>query len=88
MEFEWDEAKNRSNQIKHGVAFTLAETFGWNEAIIEVDDRRDYGEERLVARGFADDGFGYHIAFTVRADVVRIISARRFNRKDYQRYGT
>ena len=87
MEFEWDEAKNRTNLVKHRVGFEFAEQFLWGEAIIEPDNRRDYGEERFVARGPATDGLSYHIAFTLRDNRVRIITMRRFSRKDYLRYG-
>lgn len=88
MDFEWDEAKNRTNQIKHKVGFELVEAFIWERAIIEPDLRRDYGEERYIARGPATDGLGYHVVFTVRGPRVRIITMRRFNKKDYLRYGT
>jgi uncharacterized protein len=88
MDFEWDEDKNRSNLAKHGVGFELAASFLWDRAIIRADTRRDYGEPRFIARGPALDGGGYHIAFTLRSTNVRIISIRRFNTKDYVRYGT
>lgn len=87
MEFEWDEAKNATNLLKHQVRFELAEQFLWSEAIIEPDNRRDYGEDRFVARGRAADGLGYHIAFTMRGQILRIITMRRFSRRDYRRYG-
>ena len=87
MDFEWDEAKNASNMAKHGVSFDVAAGFFWDQAIIEPDTRRDYGEGRFVARGRAEDGIGYHIAFTMRGDRLRIITMRRFSRRDYLRYG-
>jgi uncharacterized protein len=87
MDFEWDEAKNQSNLEKHGVGFELASSFSWDRAIIRPDTRRDYGEPRFLARGPASDGLGYHIAFTLRGTNVRIISIRRFNTRDYLRYG-
>lgn len=88
MEFEWDEAKDRSNQAKHQVSFETAATFFWADALIQRDDRADYGEERFIARGLSASGDGYHVVFTMRGPVVRIISMRRFSRKDYDRYGT
>jgi hypothetical protein len=87
MDFEWDETKNASNKVKHQVGFELAKRFLWDEAIIEPDNRRDYGEERFIARGLASDGLGYHVAFTMRGDRLRVITMRRFSRKDYMRYG-
>ena len=88
MEFEWDETKNQTNLVKHGVSFDLAASFLWDQAIILEDNRRDYGETRFIARGPAEDGKGYHVAFTLRGTNVRIISVRRFSTKDYARYGS
>jgi uncharacterized protein len=86
MDFEWDEAKNRSNKIKHGVDFEIALQFDWAGAGVLVDGRRDYGEERLVAYGEANDGDGYVIVFTIRVGIYRVISIRRFGRGDYLTY--
>lgn len=87
MDFEWDEAKNSSNLAKHGVSFGLVRSFDWSGAIIERDDRTDYGEDRFLARGVAADGQGYSIVFTFRVAAIRIISIRPFNRKEHRRYG-
>ena len=87
MDFEWDEAKNRTNLAKHHVRFELVEMFNWDTAVIELDDRADYGEERYLARGHTYDGAGYSIVFTHRGSAVRIISVRPFNKKEETRYG-
>lgn len=87
MEFEWDEAKNASNRAKHGVDFTLAISFDWSGALIGRDDRAEYGEDRFLARGYALDGQGYSIVFTLRGPTTRVISIRPFNSKEYSRYG-
>ena len=49
--FEWDEAKNRSNLVKHGLDFGDAEKVFAGPSITFVDDRFDYGEERLIHPG-------------------------------------
>jgi uncharacterized protein len=82
MEFEWDEAKNSKNHIKHGVGFDLARAFDWDNAIIEPDLRRDYGEMRYLARGLISGREGYHVVFTLKGERLCIISMRPFNRKD------
>ncbi|MEZ2329915.1 BrnT family toxin [Mesorhizobium sp. RCC_202] len=51
MRFEWDAAKARANKAKHGVDFELAPEFDFANAVIAIDDREIYGEERLVAKG-------------------------------------
>jgi uncharacterized DUF497 family protein len=87
MDFEWDETKCRANEAKHGVSFEVAALFDWQAAVIDRDDRRDYGEERYLARGYAANGIGYSIVFTMRETTFRIISMRPFNRKEELRYG-
>lgn len=82
-----DEEKNRANRRKHGVDFGFVHRFDFEGAIIESDARRDYGEARFIARGFTDDGYGYHLAFTMRGPRLRVISMRRFNSREYRRYG-
>jgi uncharacterized DUF497 family protein len=49
LEFEWHDAKAAANVRAHGVSFELAKTvFRDPFAIERLDDRADYGEERLV----------------------------------------
>jgi uncharacterized protein len=86
MDFEWDEAKNQSNLAKHGVGFDVAYGFDWDNAGYRLDDRFDYGEQRMLAYGIGQDGESYVVAFTIRNDTYRIISVRRFGRKDHRFY--
>jgi uncharacterized DUF497 family protein len=61
---------------RHGVSFDAAtRVFADPFAIERVDDRRDYGEERFVIVGMVD-GRLLFVAFTMRAERIRIISAR------------
>jgi uncharacterized DUF497 family protein len=83
IRFEWDAKKATSNLAKHGVTFEMArESFKDPQAFVEIDDRQDYGEERLVR--IAMVGIRYvHVIYAERADprsgdeVIRIISARK-----------
>lgn len=75
-EFEWDDAKAADNFAKHGISFDAASrVFQDPFAIERLDDRRDYGEERFVIVGMVDERLLF-VAFTMRADRIRIISAR------------
>lgn len=48
MEFEWDEAKAAANLANHGISFTAAAQALEDPRRIEIlDDRFDYGEERI-----------------------------------------
>ena len=74
--FEWHDAKAAENLAEHGVAFEAArEVFGDPFAIDWLDDRRDYGEARFVIIGMAAGRLLY-VAYTMREERIRIISAR------------
>ena len=64
-EFGWDSAKAASNLAKHGVSFRrAARIFGPRKPLLErVDDRKDYGEERIRAVG-ESEGVLYTVVFT------------------------
>lgn len=47
MGFEWDEGKNRSNQVKHKVSFDSAALVFQDPHAISVLDRVEDGEEAL-----------------------------------------
>ena len=86
MEFEWDEAKRRRNLEKHGVDFAYALEFAWEDALVIVDDRFCYGEERRIALGMFR-GRVHVVVHTVRGNVTRMIGFRRANareRRDYE----
>lgn len=63
LEFEWDEAKARSNLDKHGVSFLTAAAVFRNERLERIDDREDYGEVRWLALGRVEMEI-YRVAYT------------------------
>jgi uncharacterized DUF497 family protein len=74
--FEWDPAKAASNERLHGVSFQAATEVFKDPFVLEfIDDRKDYGEERCVIIGMVDERILY-VAFTMRGEAIRIISAR------------
>ena len=85
MEFEWDEAKRRSNLAKHGVDFTDAGQVLADARLVLEDTRRDYGEQRCLAFGEMN-GLLFVVAFTLRDGAFRIISARRANSRERRFY--
>ncbi len=85
-EFEWDEEKAATNQRTHGIAFHEAvAAFRDPFAVERVDDREDYGEERINLVGICA-GVLVHVTYTERADRIRIISARRAERHEQDDY--
>ena len=86
MQFDFDPAKDALNRRKHGLSLGRARDFDWPAAVIELDNRRDYGERRF--RAYANmDGRLHMAAFTLRNGVTRIISLRRANKREVKRYG-
>ena len=84
--FEWDEEKAAENWRRHGVTFRQgAEALGDPVAIEEIDDREDYGEERVNVLGMRQ-GVILHVTYTQRGDRIRIISARRATRHEQEHY--
>lgn len=78
--FEWDGSKAAANFIKHGVTFeTAQDAFADPFAIERRDDRSDYCEERWVTIGMAQDR-RLSVAYTMRQEQIRIISARAKSR--------
>lgn len=96
MRYEWDEKKNRLNQKKHGVSFEAAALALEDENCLVRQDRIDEtGEQRWHAVGAAQLEAGIRaVLFVVHVyrevtngeEVVRIISARRADQHDIERY--
>jgi len=75
MDFEWDSAKELANRKKHGVDFRTAAKVFLDPHVIEFDDPDASDELRFNAIGLVD-GRMLFVTYTMRATVVRIISAR------------
>jgi uncharacterized DUF497 family protein len=82
---EWDEVKNRSNLIKHGLDFGDAERVFAGPCVTFLDDRFDYGEERYITLGVLS-GRVVIIAHAPRGGDTRIISMRKANRREQKIY--
>ena len=85
MEFEWDEAKRRSNLRKHGIDFVGVEQLFEGVTVTILDDRSDYGEERFVTFGLLD-GRVVAVAHTEADKVMRIISVRKATKNEESGY--
>ena len=82
---EWDEVKNRSNLLKHGLDFGDAENLFAGPCVTFADDRFDYGEERYITLG-VPSGRVVIIAHAPRGDGTRTISMRKANRREQKIY--
>ena len=83
MQYEWDEAKRKSNAQKHGIDFAAVEAFDWESALVARSDQG--GEVRYVAIGYVDVRLCC-IVFTERRARIRVISLRCASRREERRY--
>ena len=84
--FQWDDAKAALNVAAHGVTFEAARlVFADAFAIDWRDEREDYGEDRYSIIGAVEQNLLY-VAYTMRGDAIRIISARGAEPHERRRY--
>ena len=92
MIYEWDENKRITNIKNHGIDFVDAvEIFSDPNRIETVDERQDYGEERLQTIGYAPTMPGLlFVVFTYRGDNTkrRMISARKASKYERAQYNS
>lgn len=89
MKFDWDDAKNRINQKKHGVWFEEAQTVWADEYSVEFfDPEHSEEEDRFIRIGMSSRSNLLIVVFCERdhGDVVRIISARKATDKEKKSY--
>ena len=88
--FEWDPAKAWSNHRKHGISFEIAGRVFEDPDAFSEQDRIERGELRWQTLGLVAGVLLLLVAHTVQYDgqdeVIRIISARRADRKERKRY--
>jgi len=84
--FEWDNRKNEANHKKYGFWFQDAITIFNGFVLSEVDQRKDYGETRLIGIGALSEVMILTVVYTKRGEKMRIISARPANAKERKRY--
>ena len=86
MEFEWDQAKSDECFAERGFDFAYAlYAFLDPERKVRQDNRWDYGEDRYQMVGAVAHRV-FVVVYTVRRNVIRIISARKANQREVQDY--
>jgi uncharacterized protein len=86
-DFEWDEEKAASNFAKHKISFESAITAFADPDALHLDaTRQGDGENREKLVGMIE-GRLFTVVFTLRDEVVRMISARRANKREEKSYG-
>jgi len=85
LKIEFDPAKDASNMRLRGISLARAETLLQGFVVDKVDDRRDYGETRVVAVGEID-GREFVCVYTHRGETYRVISLRPAKRRERNVY--
>jgi uncharacterized DUF497 family protein len=88
--FEWDEKKSKSNLTKHKVSFDEAQTvFFDSNARMIFDPDHSSSEDRFILLGMSALLRVLVVCHCCRENegtVIRIISARKANRKEQKQY--
>jgi uncharacterized protein len=91
VEFAWDEAKRQKTLEERGIDFIDAARIWLDPRRQERrDTRENYGEERFQTVGLAEFSILF-VVYTIRSfeegrEVIRIISARKANKKERELY--
>jgi uncharacterized protein len=89
LEFDWDPAKARTNLRKHRVSFREASTiFGDPYGRWKADPDHSEDDERWILIGLSEAGRLLTVVFTERGDIIRLISARRAEKREQNDYQT
>ncbi len=87
LDFEWDLVKATINTLKHSVSFEEASSiFDAERIVVKPDSKHSLIEERKLALGPSNENRLLVVVFTERTPKIRIISARRANRKETEQY--
>ena len=81
--FDWDEGNIHKNENKHGLKWTTVEEVFFNEPLLVVEDFKHSTDEcRCVALGKNDHHDLITVVFTIRKNLIRVISARAMSKKE------
>jgi len=87
VEFNWDKWNSGKNKKKHGVGEQESEeTFFDNKRVIYKDKFHSEKEDRFILIGRTKRKRLLYVAFTIRSEKIRIISARDINKKEVKFY--
>jgi len=85
--FQWDAGNAEKSWARHEVSQAECEQVFLNRPVLLAGDVRHSGPEaRYFALGFTDPGRYLSVVFTVRASLIRVISARAMSRRERRTY--
>lgn len=90
LRFEWDDAKDRGNKRKHGVTFEEAQSVFFDENAIRYfdPDHSTDDEDRFLMLGISPRLRVLVVCHCFQSSkaVIRIIGARKANKKEQEAY--
>jgi uncharacterized DUF497 family protein len=85
--FEWDAGNTEKNVLGHGVTQGEAEELFFVAPIVLLEDEKhSASERRFLVFGPTGSGRLLTVAFTVRRQLIRVISVRDMSRLERRRY--
>ncbi|MFH1825557.1 MAG: BrnT family toxin [Candidatus Firestonebacteria bacterium] len=85
--FEWDKGNMFKNWQKHKVSDMECEQVFFNQPLIVLDDAKySTKEKRYYCLGKTNDKRMLFLVFTLRGELIRIISARNMSKKERVSY--
>jgi len=85
--FDWDRGNLLKNWEKHEVSRSECEQVFFNQPLVAAgDEKHSASEARYYALGQTDAGRRLFVVFTVRRNLIRVISARDMNRLERKVY--
>lgn len=85
MEIVFDPEKSAQNERERGLPFERVAELDWSKAHTVLDNRHDYGEQRMIAVAPLN-GRLHVVCYVQRGHVRRIISFRKANRREERAY--
>jgi uncharacterized DUF497 family protein len=85
--FEWDKANFNKSYQKHGTTPNETEEIFLDENLRAVKDiKHSQDEKRFTVLGKTFENKILFVVFTIRKDKIRVISARKANQKERNKY--
>ena len=85
--FDWDQANADKNWLKHNVSpFECEQIFFNQPLIVAPDEAHSQDEPRFYALGRTDAHRFLFVVFTVRKDLIRVVTSRDMSRAEKEVY--
>ena len=86
VRFIWDEEKRRENLAKHGIDFGDAWEMFAGPMLEFLDNREDYGEDRLIGLGFIQGRVVVIVYAEPEEETIRVISLRKASKNEREKF--